>query len=472
MKANLTPLINFIILLKLCTPMRMVKIPKSYASTVCTSSDDMSYHSSPTANTTGILLTGNVNIYNIFLGYSDDDYKLPYLKNKAKSTVGILEAFASSVSGTDYANIMKTYNAATHYTFKGNAFYNIPTNITSLSQAVVEVYVLDAIKQMSWSVNRNSVVGVIFRGDLNFGTLNSVWNKDWCGFHSAFQKVGPMFKIPIMIMGDEEFASSSSQPGCMLQYFSSNSIKYVSDVHPKAFNSPNQNSYGDAVTSTYAHELMEAASNINGRGWYRNCDGYENADACVWTFDRIYQSYDGTHYNVKFGDNKFLIQANWAYRPHSISGCVVNASALPQQYTSYAQLTRIKEGPTMEQLVGYGAAGIVGAALLLFIIFRYCFPVKTKSKETSLAAIYPSLHHNPVNDQNQNFNLEYEHNPHLTRNMVRQHDSGHSISNQNVRVPIAPIIITKTPSALNHSSDVTSNNDHTQTRYQFQQEMI
>ena len=76
---------------------------------------------------------------------------------------------------------------------------------------------------------------------------------------------------------------------------------------------------------------MEVVSDANQDGWWRDCDGQENCDLCSWTYANIYQSSDGSHYNVQFGENKFLIQANWVYRPGTAtsvgtSGCVVDAA--------------------------------------------------------------------------------------------------------------------------------------------------
>ena len=61
--------------------------------------------------------------------------------------------------------------------------------------------------------------------------------------------------------------------------------------------------------------MVEVASDIKQQGWFKDCDGIpENADLCAWTFDRVYQSNDGSHYNMQLGSKKFLIQANWALR--------------------------------------------------------------------------------------------------------------------------------------------------------------
>ena len=186
-------LLSSCIVIDLCYALRL-KSAHSAESILssCTDGADMSYHSGNMNNTQGVVLTGNLKLYHIYLGYSDDDYKKPYINDQGTSTAGILEAFASGVSGTDYANIMKTYNAATHYTFKGNTFYNIPSNVKSLSDSDIDIYAVNAIKQMSWSIDEHSAVAVIFRGDLKYLSEragNSAWNKNWCGYHFVFSTI-------------------------------------------------------------------------------------------------------------------------------------------------------------------------------------------------------------------------------------------------------------------------------------------
>ena len=68
----------------------------------CATTDGPTYHNGP-------ILTGNVGLYNIYIGYSDADYKTPYKASKATSTAGIVEAFAIGVGGSGYANILQTY---------------------------------------------------------------------------------------------------------------------------------------------------------------------------------------------------------------------------------------------------------------------------------------------------------------------------------------------------------------------------
>ena len=297
--------------------------PNNHASvSKCTATDNLRFHGSLPVETSGEVLTGIVDLYNIYIGYSDNDYKIPYFSNnKASSTVGIVESFASGLSQTAYAKILATYNSATQFRFAGNAFVNIFPNITSMTDTDVDKYALKAFTQLNWPKNPKALYTVIFRGNIKYNSYRAggSWNSDWCGYHLKFSS-STIQGLPASFIGDEAFAPTSLQPGCMVQYFSSNSVNYVSNVHPGAFSPPNRNPFGDAVVNIYAHETAEAVSDLDGGGWWRDCDGNENADICSWTFDVIHQSNDGTHYNVEFSTGKFLIQSNWAYKPKEVSG--------------------------------------------------------------------------------------------------------------------------------------------------------
>ena len=296
--------------------------PNNHAGiSTCKSTDNLRFHGNYPIETSGEVLTGIVDLYNIYIGYSDNDYKTPYKNNKATSTAGIVELFASGLSQTAYAKIQETYKSATQYRFVGNAFVNIPSNVTSMTDADVDRYAARGFAQAGWPKNPKALYTVIFRGNIqyNSGRASGAWNTAWCGYHLKFTYSG-LDGLPATFVGDEAFAPSTLQPGCMVQYFSANSVNYVSNVHPGSFSPPNGNPFGDAVVNIYAHEVVEAVTDLDGGGWWRDCDGNENADICSWTFDVIKQSSDGSHYNVEFSTGKFLIQTNWAYKPSGVSG--------------------------------------------------------------------------------------------------------------------------------------------------------
>ena len=66
----------------------------------------------------------------------------------------------------------------------------------------------------------------------------------------------------------------------------------------------------DALVSTFAHELTEAATDPFLDAWY-TARGNENADICAWNF-LVTAFEDGYEYNqVGVGGMRFLVQANW-----------------------------------------------------------------------------------------------------------------------------------------------------------------
>ena len=76
---------------------------------------------------------------------------------------------------------------------------------------------------------------------------------------------------------------------------------------------PNGNAGVDGMVSVLAHELEEATTDADGSAWY-NRQGYENGDACAWTFGTSYKVNNGAYANMKLGARDFLIQRNVTIR--------------------------------------------------------------------------------------------------------------------------------------------------------------
>ena len=350
-----------------------------------TQSSKCSEAESPTLHGNGVL-TGTVKLYNIFIGYSDNDYKIPYQNNKASSTAGIAESFARGFSGSAYADILSAYNAATKYEFIGNAFYNIPTSVTSVIDYTMNQYVMQAIQNMSWAItdDANTVFNVIFRGDINYfsrRTGGKSWNTEWCGYHSAIR-----YSYRVMSMtyvGDEAFVSSiDSRRACMPQFIDASSVLYEAAQRPLYFHSPNKNPTADALISIYAHELIEAVTDVEQQGWYRNCDYLESADICAWKYDFVHQSdTDGSHYNVQFGSNKYLIQTNWVIKANgAISGCVLHTMGIPLQYATHAVVVSNHASAwSYEEIIVTVGVSIIAVLLLcvIYALLYYCYLTRT-----------------------------------------------------------------------------------------------
>lgn len=334
----------------------------------------------------GATMKGTVGLFNIFVGKSFNDYKIPYLNNKATSTAGIIENFASTFSESTYAKIHATYNSATKFTYNGTYFYNVPNSWTTLQDIDVDLIIQQSIQNAGWKTSTNSIYNFIFRGDLTYSATRIgglQWNNYWCGYHIQLTTIPSLNKVPITIIGDESFVSDTSlQPGCMLQYASQSSVKYVSDVHPAAFTPPNGNKYADAIVSVYAHEVAEAVTDPYGDAWYRGCDGEENADICKWTFATIYQSPDGSHYNVQQGPYKFLIQANWVIKaPPGVSGCVVDPNVKPiSSYPTYSVDASPVDNVSYLFTIGY-AIGALTVFLIIVIILRHFIWIPRQQKK-------------------------------------------------------------------------------------------
>ena len=367
--------------------------------TACAVEDGPTNHGGP-------ILTGNMDLYNIFIGYSDDDYKTPYYADKPTSTVGILEAFAKGVGGSGYANILKSYTrsgdvSASQFTFKGNVFINIPSSIKSFTDASLDSYVIGGLTAAGYMpLNAQNSYSVIFRGDISYKSTRSgegSWNIEWCGYHSTFLSNS---LATISIMGDEMFVGNAKQrSGCMLQFVNTQNVKYIGDSHPRAFTSPNGNPYADAIVSVYSHELSEVVTDpyYYNPAYYKECigkdNGMENADICAWVFGNVYKSGD-VHYNLDLGVNgKYLIQGNWILRSlgnSQKSGCVITNStfATPlNEYPVYKVDTDTQSLFDMllgnKMLLGLSIAGGVLILLLCLALVYQCLRVKSKRKGDS-----------------------------------------------------------------------------------------
>jgi hypothetical protein len=70
----------------------------------------------------------------------------------------------------------------------------------------------------------------------------------------------------------------------------------------------------DAMVSFIAHEYVEAITNPDNGGWYRDSDHKENADICAWRFSGSYTSpiTDApSSCNMQTNGRHFYVQDNW-----------------------------------------------------------------------------------------------------------------------------------------------------------------
>jgi hypothetical protein len=66
----------------------------------------------------------------------------------------------------------------------------------------------------------------------------------------------------------------------------------------------------DAMVSVIAHELTEVVTNYLFNAW-KDADGDENADKCIWNFGTTHTTSTGATVNSVVGGRDFLLQMNW-----------------------------------------------------------------------------------------------------------------------------------------------------------------
>jgi hypothetical protein len=123
--------------------------------------------------------------------------------------------------------------------------------------------------------------------------------------------------------------------------------------------------YADAMISVISREIFEIITNPNGRGWYRDCDGYEIGDICMYDYGPVEQNwvsnYEYVNYNLQFGSDYFLVHEEWNYRPGNGSFCAL----------APGQATQTKPLFTMGQIAAIAFASFLGFVCCL-LMCCYC----------------------------------------------------------------------------------------------------
>ena len=353
------------------------------------SQQNLAYHGSP-------LLTGQVTLYNIYVGKSSTDYS-------GSTTPTIIGDFSSSFSGSSYWSILEDYYSTIQgvptFVFGGNAFLGYNANTMSLSDSDVGPIIRNAIQQHShWALTTNAVFAIIFRGDYSFcfqsNTSPMCWNTDWCGFHSVFTNQNYI----ALVMGDTGF--TNNKIGCS-SLFNGNVYEQGiqwSGASPSGvtFVSPNNNDAADSLVSVYAHELFEATTD-SYQGWFRNCDGSEMGDLCELAYGYIMTS-NGRNFNVEMGGFKFLVQTEWLVSA-STPACGINSTALavetshtafPSEASNYVPLTATNP-MTSWILYTIIAVVVVGAVLFCLIGSRAWQRCRGSRQPVPAPAFVPSV---------------------------------------------------------------------------------
>jgi hypothetical protein len=231
---------------------------------------------------TGGVITGTPHVYYIWYG------------SWGSTDQSLLTGLASSIGGTPYFNINKTYFDHSNVHVSGLVSYNGSTTdaysqgpaSTSLSDTQILNVVNAAITSGRLPSDTNGVYFVLTSKDVH----KSGFGTSYCGWHSRATIGGKDIKYGFI--GDPS-----------LQYPSSCGAQVTG---------PNGNSGADAMASIISHELEEATTDPDLNAWY-DSKGQENADKCAWTFGTTYKAANGATANVKFGTHDYLIQQNWNY---------------------------------------------------------------------------------------------------------------------------------------------------------------
>ena len=247
---------------------------KSYSSINSVLTNDIVYHSG------GNVMTGPVNMYNIFYGTFADP-----------TTPTLMNYFAAHIGSSPWYTTMRHYYYQTSPKSQKSfvsgivnfvTSVSVPASTTSLSQSTVSNLVDYYISSGLLPYDANGIYAFIYNGGLNFPG----WLTQWCGFHSVSGAGHKYF-----VVGDPS-SGGSAQAGC-------EGIRGTT---------VNNNLGADSMVSVYAHELVESVSDYYGNAWF-SPNGEENGDLCAWNFGTLLPGKSNA--NVVVGAKQFYIQQNW-----------------------------------------------------------------------------------------------------------------------------------------------------------------
>jgi hypothetical protein len=207
---------------------------------------------------------------------------------------GILNELASSIGGTPYFNINKTYYSSINGTttpVSGSVAFGASYTDSGYSQghtltdAGVQAVVAHAFAN-GLPKETNAVYFVLTAPDVK---ESSGFCTQYCGWHTHATISGMDIKYAFIGNPATQCLSSCSE---------------------QTVSSPNGDLGADAMASIISHELEEAVTDPDLNAWYDR-RGQENADKCAWTFGTTYKATNGSLANVKIGTKDYLIQQNW-----------------------------------------------------------------------------------------------------------------------------------------------------------------
>jgi hypothetical protein len=249
---------------------------------------DIVYHHQP-------IMTGPVNLYNIFLGPD-------FIRNREqRDTRTLIDFFAKNVGGSDYLQVLSAYyqtvsgittSASANPVFKQSITTAFNSSDFSIEIAVQTI--ADLINGGRLPLDQNGIYFVIFSGKLNM--LSPVgWFVSICGMHDSFRtSSGEVIKFALI--GDPATVPKTGRGDAR----GDNCAGWVGSA------TANNNLGGDSIANFYAHELVEAVTGSSGAWSFNSDPPFEMADICGWDFGST-----TSNWKTWIGTKKFLLQKLW-----------------------------------------------------------------------------------------------------------------------------------------------------------------
>ncbi len=223
------------------------------------------------------------------------------------NAAGILSAFANSLNGSGYYNILTQYYSGGTPSYISNSVLPggsttstyVPSNPTNLIDSDILGIVQAAINGHSLPLDPNGIYFVLTAPGVG---ESSGFLTTYCGWHTAAFFNNTWVKYAFV--GD-----GGNNSGCSAQFG----------------NSPNGDPPVDAMISVIAHELSETVTDPLINAWY-DTNGQEIGDKCAWNFGTIFAAPNGSNANITLGSRDFLIQQEFS---NASDSCVMSYNATP-----------------------------------------------------------------------------------------------------------------------------------------------
>ncbi len=212
----------------------------------------------------------------------------------------IVTDFLDHLSGSAYYGIQTTYFDLAGY-LDDKLSFTKTTNVyhdasrsqgRTLTEATIPLVITNAIAHGGLDADPNGIYLLLADSASSYTGPDLDFCVESCGYHDSFLEPSTLNTYAFGIIVDPTICGE----GCGLQAIS-----------------PNGNPGVDALLSTVAHEIVEAASDpfSDPASWYSSETGDENADICSDFYGDTYDTASGAEANVRLGERDFLIQQNF-----------------------------------------------------------------------------------------------------------------------------------------------------------------